>query len=86
MHGNNRRLILERERISPKVSAVVPAPSPAFGKVWVIKGETTVQEAVSLSKDSTSRVKPLEYSARALADLADTLNYSDWITAYNGGA
>lgn len=73
LHGNNGRLISERERISPKVSATAPTPSPAFGKAWVIKGEITMQEAVSQSEVSTSRVKPLEYSARALADLADTL-------------
>lgn len=32
-----------------------------------------MQEAVSLSEVSTSRVKPLDCSAWALADLADTL-------------
>lgn len=72
-----------RERISPKVSVIVPTPSPAFGKVGLIKGEITMQEAVCLSEGSTSRVKPLEYSARALAALANRLIIQ---TYYNGGA
>lgn len=87
LHGNNRRLISEMEIISLKVSAVFPAPSPAFGKCGWCKEKSRCRKQWVCLKSPPQEWNMVSWlHCKGIGWSGRYTHYSDCITACNWGA